>query len=79
MNIFKNKNILVTGGTGMIGIYLIEKLIKYNPKKILSVSLDSSSEMHKDVEFKSIDLRNFQNFEFLFIFFHFNSNEFISK
>jgi GDP-L-fucose synthase len=61
MNIFKNKNILVTGGTGMIGIYLIEKLIKYNPKKILSVSLDSSSEMHKDVEFKSIDLRNFQN------------------
>ena len=32
MNIFKNKRILVTGGTGMIGIYLINELIKLKPK-----------------------------------------------
>jgi FlaA1/EpsC-like NDP-sugar epimerase len=36
MNIFKNKNILVTGGTGMIGIYLIEKLIK-SPKLLKKI------------------------------------------
>lgn len=39
-NIFKNQSIVVTGGTGMIGQYLIELLKKSNPKNITSVSMD---------------------------------------
>lgn len=38
---FKNKNILVSGGTGMIGRYLIERLKKYNPTGITSISMDN--------------------------------------
>ncbi len=31
---FKGKNILITGGTGSIGMSLAKQLIKYNPKEI---------------------------------------------
>ena len=33
-NIFKNKNILVTGGTGSIGLEIVKQLLKYKPKVI---------------------------------------------
>ena len=31
---FKRKNILITGGTGSIGMGLAKQLIKYNPKDV---------------------------------------------
>ncbi len=61
MNIFKNKRILVTGGTGMIGIYLINELIKYKPKKIICVSLDEKIKFPSIVKFKKVDLRKYEN------------------
>lgn len=33
-NIFKGKNILVTGGTGSIGLEIVRQLLKYNPRVI---------------------------------------------
>ena len=38
---FKNKNILITGGTGSFGSALIEKIVSnYKPKKIVIYSRD---------------------------------------
>jgi len=39
INFYKNKKILVTGGTGLIGMPLIQKLINYGAK-VSVVSLD---------------------------------------
>ena len=36
----KGKNILITGGTGSIGIGLAKQLVKYNPKEIRIFSND---------------------------------------
>ena len=38
--IFKNKTILITGGTGFIGKNLIEEILKYSPKSIRVFSRD---------------------------------------
>ena len=40
---FKGKNILITGGTGSIGMGLAKQLIKYNPKGIRIFSNDENS------------------------------------
>ena len=40
---FKGKNILITGGTGSIGMGLAKQLIKYNPKEIRIFSNDGNS------------------------------------
>ena len=40
---FKGKNILITGGTGSIGLGLAKQLIKYNPKHIRIFSNDENS------------------------------------
>lgn len=40
---FSDKNILITGGTGSIGIGLIKELIKYEPKNIRILSNDENS------------------------------------
>ena len=52
--------ILVTGGTGMIGRYLVEKLINRG-NKVTVASLDGEELCHKDAKFKYLDLRNFNN------------------
>ena len=39
----KNKKILVTGGAGSIGSILVDKLIKYKPKKIIIIDKDEFS------------------------------------
>jgi nucleoside-diphosphate-sugar epimerase len=68
MNIYKNKNILVTGGSGVIGRQLIKKLIGYGanvrnvdfrpqPKELLDLNID----------YIQVDLSDF-NSQFLFRF-----------
>ena len=40
---FKNKKILITGGTGSIGVGLAKQLIKFKPKTIRILSNDENS------------------------------------
>ena len=51
---YKNKKILITGGTGLIGTALTEILIK--EAKITIASLDNVKKL-KNVEYKKIDLK----------------------
>ena len=55
----KNKNILVTGGTGMIGQELVQQLIS-EKANITVVSLDKIN-LPKGVKFLRLDLREFSN------------------
>jgi GDP-L-fucose synthase len=60
--IYKNKRILVTGGTGMIGRSLINELIKKEANKIYVVSIDKTPEdLPKGVSFINLDLTEFRN------------------
>lgn len=43
---FRNKTILVTGGTGTIGSELVAQLLRYKPKKIMVFSRNESSQYH---------------------------------
>ncbi len=60
MSFFKDKNILVTGGTGLIGRPLVEMLIEAKAK-VSVVSLDDPSRAPKGCTFKKADLRDFNN------------------
>ena len=62
MSFFKNKKILVTGGTGMVGMALIDLLNK-SGAKIRTVSIDNVNpfEEKKEIEFIKLDLRNYDN------------------
>ena len=57
---YKNKNVLVTGGTGLIGTQLVNKLVKLKSRVIVT-SLDKNIELPKGVEFIRSDLRFFEN------------------
>ncbi len=59
-NFYKNKKILVTGGSGMIGSSLVKKLVKLGAK-VTVVSLEYNKSLPKNVRFKKIDLRNLKN------------------
>ena len=59
-NFYKNKKILVTGGTGLIGRQLVDILISYG-SKVSVVSLDSPKNLDKKVKFIKSDLRIFSN------------------
>ena len=59
-NFYKNKKILVTGGTGLIGRQLVNILISYG-SKVSVVSLDSPKNLGKKVMFIKSDLRIFNN------------------
>ena len=56
---FDNKNVLVTGGTGMVGRELVSLLLK-RKAKIRVVSLDKPLDFF-DVEFLKRDLTNYEN------------------
>ena len=56
---FENKNVLVTGGTGMVGRELVSLLLK-RKAKIRVVSLDKPLDFF-DVEFLKRDLTNYEN------------------
>lgn len=59
-NILYKKNVLVTGGTGMIGRYLVDKLLKKG-SNVTVVSLDKPIGLPKEVNFKKLDLTSFEN------------------
>ena len=57
---YKNKNVLVTGGTGLIGTQLVNKLVKLKSRVIVA-SLDKNIKLPKGVKFIRSDLRFFEN------------------
>tara|TARA_A100001515_G_scaffold137310_1_gene129789 strand:+ start:673 stop:1659 length:987 start_codon:yes stop_codon:yes gene_type:complete len=59
-NIVDNSKVLVTGGTGMIGRYLVEKLLERNCK-VRVVSLDDGNDLPEEVEFLKLDLTVLDN------------------
>jgi len=60
MDIYNNKKILVTGGTGLIGRPLVEMLIEKGAT-VRIASLDDPSRAHPKAEFMQIDLTNLDN------------------
>lgn len=44
--LFKDKIIMVTGGTGSIGAYLVRELLKYQPKQVRVLSRNDSKQYH---------------------------------
>ena len=57
---FKNRNVLVAGGTGMIGIQLVNLLISAGAR-VRIVSLDDPSRAHPAATFTRADLTSFEN------------------
>ena len=58
---FQNKNILITGGTGLIGRKLTELLLK-EKANITIASLDKSNDLDESkIKFKKLDLRYLEN------------------
>ena len=60
MSFYKNKQVLVTGGTGLIGMPLVKMLIE-KKAKVTVVSLDSKKRAPKNCKFIKIDLRELSN------------------
>jgi GDP-L-fucose synthase len=60
MKFYKNKNILVTGGTGMIGIPLVKMLLEFGANVTIA-SLDDKKLAPKGSVFFKADLRDFKN------------------
>jgi GDP-L-fucose synthase len=60
MNFYKNKKVLVTGGTGLIGTPLVKMLLEKGAK-VTVVSLDQNLKKIKDYKFLKLDLREFSN------------------
>lgn len=60
MGFYKNKNILVAGGTGLIGIPLVKNLIEEGAK-VRIASLDDKSRANPEAEFFQSDLREYEN------------------
>lgn len=59
-NIIEYSKVLVTGGTGMIGRYLVDILLEKNCK-VRVVSLDEPEGLPEKVEFLKLDLTNLDN------------------
>ncbi len=57
---FKGKKVLVAGGTGLIGIPLVEMLVEQGAVVTIA-SMDDSTRAHKEAEFYQVDLMNMDN------------------
>src|SRR3989344_43171 len=57
---FKGKKVLVAGGTGLIGIPLVELLLQEGAS-VRVASLDDPSRAHPETEFFQLDLTDFEN------------------
>lgn len=59
-NIFKNKNILVTGGTGSIGLEIVKQLMRCQPKviRILARHEDRHHQMMQELDFENSPRNN---------------------
>ena len=55
---FKNKNVLITGGTGLIGRFIVDKLCSYEAK-VTVVSLDDLT-LNDRAKYIKGDLTNFE-------------------
>ncbi|HJH28106.1 MAG TPA: SDR family NAD(P)-dependent oxidoreductase, partial [Methanosarcinaceae archaeon] len=55
-NIFKDKKILVTGGTGSIGGEIVRRVLQYDPKVVRILSRDESKQF--DLEHEIGNLKN---------------------
>ena len=53
MKFYKGKNILVTGGTGMIGIPLVKKLIQLGAKVTIASLDDKNPNWHNSFMFRN--------------------------
>jgi len=60
MGFYKGKDVLVTGGTGLIGIPLVRMLVGQNAN-VTVASLDDPDRVPKGATFKRSDLRHFSN------------------
>ena len=56
-----NKNILVPGGSGMIGRELVNLLLQKKCKSITVVSIDENVKLPNGIKYVKSDLRHFQN------------------
>ena len=57
-DIFENKTILITGGTGFLGKSLTREILKYNPKSIRIFSRDEFKHHEMSLEFKNPNFRH---------------------
>lgn len=57
---YRNKRVLVTGGTGLVGRALVEQLLS-GRAKVRVVSLDDGSSLPEEVEFVRLDLMREEN------------------
>lgn len=63
---FKNKKILVTGGTGSLGKVVVEKLLSFGPKEVRILDIDEDEQFHlsnkyrgrKDIQILFGDIRD---------------------
>lgn len=60
LNIYESKKVLVTGGTGMIGVSLVRMLVE-KQAEVTVVSLDNLSRVCKGASVQCLDLRSFDN------------------
>lgn len=58
-NIFENKTILITGGTGTIGKALCKKLISFSPRQIRIYSRDDTKQFELAAELKKYDFMRY--------------------
>ncbi len=61
MDFYKNKKVLVTGGTGLIGRPLVEMLIDAGASEVVAASLDHPGKLPNGCKFVFADLRDSQN------------------
>ena len=54
-NIFKDKKIMVTGGTGSIGSEIVRRVLKYNPNVVRILSRDESKQFELEQEIGDLE------------------------